>query len=228
MPKDNPEETPEANAISSVEAAGDETVAKVGDAKLPGGDMLDADVSDGDVSGADTGLSVIEYAADGVLLAAHELARKALIEITPESTIGDVMGYTVEGEHVLSLHFTTTLPGYPGWYWSATLARVAEGVSPTVVEVELLPGEGALLAPDWVPWSVRLAQFLESQALLEEEERIALEEAALELDDDEDDDEDDILVNDFSDFDDEIDGVDVDSVLDSDDEDSDDEEDPSR
>ena len=65
---------------------------------------------------------------------------------------------SVEGENAVSLLFEATMAGYPGWHWTvsvgASLAR-----NPTVLEAELMPGDGALLAPDWVPWSDRLADY---------------------------------------------------------------------
>ena len=52
---------------------------------------------------------------DPRLLEAHDLARAALIEITPEATIGDPAGHLVEDDGVLSLLFENRLHGYPGW-----------------------------------------------------------------------------------------------------------------
>ena len=172
---------------------------------------------------------------DPELVAATDLARSALLEIAKDEHIGALLGHEADESGAVTLFFESKLPGYPGWRWAASLAKASEDAQPTVLEVEMLPGEGALLSPEWVPWSVRLAQYRESQAALEAERRAALEAAAelgdteielddvidedlddvLDEDDDEDDDdldEDDILVNDFSDFDDEIDGVDIDSI----------------
>ncbi|TDW29471.1 DUF3027 domain-containing protein [Cryobacterium psychrophilum] len=94
--------------------------------------------------------------ADEVLLAAVDLARTALQEITPAESIGEMLGHEVEGERVVSLLFDCTLSGYPGWHWTVSLARTNENAEPTVLETELMPGEFALTAPDWVPWSDRL------------------------------------------------------------------------
>lgn len=94
--------------------------------------------------------------ADEVLLAALDLARTALEEITSADSIGSPIGHMVEGERVVSLFFDCTLPGYPGWRWTVSLARTDENAVPTVLETELTPGEYALTAPDWVPWSDRL------------------------------------------------------------------------
>ena len=82
-------------------------------------------------------------------------------------TIGAPADYTLEEDGVVSLRFENRLAGYPGWFWTVSLARV-EGDDPTVLEVELLPGDGALLAPDWVPWAVRLADYQAAQLALAE------------------------------------------------------------
>jgi hypothetical protein len=165
---------------------------------------------------------------DPTLIAAHDLALAALREITPAATIGDAAGYRAEADGVVSLHFENRLSGYPGWFWTVSLARV-EGEEPTVLEVELLPGDDALLAPDWVPWAVRLAEYQAAQ--------VALAEAPHASDDDEDGEElDDLDDLDASDFDDDgspilhagdLDGVDIDELDEdaSDDDDSDDEDD---
>lgn len=161
---------------------------------------------------------------DPVLLDAHDLALSALREITPAATIGAPAGYRVEADDVVSLRFENRLGGYPGWYWTVSLAHVADA-DPTVLEVELLPGDGALLAPDWLPWAERLAEYQAAQATA-----VALAgDAVLDEDDDDSDDElDDIDDLDASDFDQDgspilhagdVDGVDIDSLADDLDED---------
>lgn len=152
-----------------------------------------------------------QIAPDNVLLGSRELAREALSEITDAQSIGADEGHEVHEAHVLTLFFECRLPGYPGWRWAVTVSRIDEGASPNVLELELLPGEGAVVAPEWVPWSVRLAQYREMQARQAVDEAAEAEAAAAELaDEDEVDPENDLLENDFSDFDDELDGVSVD------------------
>lgn len=168
---------------------------------------------------------------DPQLLEAHDLALAALREITPEATIGEPAGYRVEPDGVVSLRFSNRLAGYPGWYWTVSLARV-EGEEPTVLEAELLPGEGALLAPDWVPWAVRLAEYQAAQAALAEAAREAGEDDVEDAEHAEDfDDVDDI---DAADFDEDgspilhagdVDGVDIDEFADAAGDDADDAED---
>ncbi len=83
------------------------------------------------------------------------LARGALAEITPAGTYGDFISETDEGEGVYTLLFAATMGGYPGWHWTVSVAELPDS-APTVLEAELLPGDGSLLAPEWVPWSDRL------------------------------------------------------------------------
>ena len=83
------------------------------------------------------------------------IARDALAEITPSGTFGDFLSETDEGEGVYTLLFAATMGGYPGWHWTVSVAELPDS-APTVLEAELLPGDGSLLAPDWVPWSDRL------------------------------------------------------------------------
>lgn len=183
--------------------------------------------------------STPEIPFDPSLLDARELALSALAEITPDSTVGDAAGYRAEGDGVVSLRFDNRLAGYPGWFWTVTIARV-EDAEPTVLEVELLPGDGALLAPEWVPWAERLADYQAAQEAAAQAAAEAGDDGSDDdesddddSDDDEDDDElDDVDDLDAADFDEDgsrilhagdVDGVDIDEL--ADDEDSDDEDD---
>lgn len=156
---------------------------------------------------------------DQRLVDAHDLALAALHEITPPSTVGPAAGYLPEDDGSVSLRFENRLPGYPGWYWTVTVARV-DGADPTVLEVELMPGDGALLAPEWVPWAERLAEYRAHQAELAEQAAGAVEsdpdaDDADGIDDDElddiDEDEDD-LDDDSDDDDDDDDDLDEDEL----------------
>ncbi|MEW1706943.1 DUF3027 domain-containing protein [Microbacterium sp. NPDC089190] len=152
--------------------------------------------------------------ADERLTGAHDLALAALHEITAADTVGPAAGYTLEDDGVVSLRFHTRLSGYPGWFWTVSVA-VVEDSEPTVLEVELLPGDGALLAPDWVPWATRLAEYQAAQAAA------AAEDADDEADDDDVDDEHDDSDDDDDEEEDEpkarfhagdLDGVDIDEL----------------
>ncbi len=116
------------------------------------------------------------------------VAREALREITPESTVGELISETVAEDGVVTMLFAATMAGYPGWHWTVSVAELPEE-EPTVLEAELLPGDGALLAPDWIPWSERLEDYRAAQVAA----AAAAGLAELELDDDDldEDDEDD-------------------------------------
>ena len=169
--------------------------------------------------------------ADPRLLEAHDLALDALREITPASTIGPAAGYLPEEDGSVSLRFENRLAGYPGWYWTVTVARV-DDAEPTVLEVELLPGDGALLAPEWVPWAERLAEYRAHQAELAEAAAAAEgDEATADDDDLDDDDLDDDDLDDDEDGDADIlhagdlDGVDIDELDETGDDELDDDDD---
>ncbi|GAB3299199.1 hypothetical protein GCM10027451_00380 [Geodermatophilus aquaeductus] len=70
--------------------------------------------------------------------------------------IGDADGGPAVLGEVVTHSFASRLPGYVGWHWAVTLARVPGSDEVTVDEVVLLPGDAALLAPAWVPWHERL------------------------------------------------------------------------
>lgn len=144
-----------------------------------------------------------------------DIARATLLEITSEATIGEFLGEVREEDGSITLRFASALAGYPGWAWTVSLAHV-EGDEPTVLESELMPGDGALLAPDWVPWSERLAEYKATQEALEADA------AAAAVDDDDDDDDeddpDDDPESDDEDLDDEDDDLDDDDLDDLDDE----------
>ncbi|MDJ1113097.1 DUF3027 domain-containing protein [Microbacterium sp. LX3-4] len=161
---------------------------------------------------------------DPRLFEAYDLARAALAEVTPATSIGDPAGYAIEDGGVVSLRFANRLAGYPGWYWTVSVA-VVEGAEPTVLEVELLPGDGALLAPEWLPWAERLAEYQAAQAAAAAEDDDADEDV-----DDADDDED------AADFESDgspilhagdVDGVDIDELDDEADEEDSEEDDDS-
>ena len=85
-----------------------------------------------------------------------ELARAAAIEEAgADAGVGDYLGARSEDSIASSASFAATDRGYRGWYWLVTLA-VVDPARPTISEVVLLPGEGALLAPAWVPWDQRV------------------------------------------------------------------------
>ncbi len=92
---------------------------------------------------------------DATCAAAVELAAAAARAEAGDGA-GEHLGVRAEGDRVVTHFFAATVPGYTGWRWAVTVARASRSRLVTVDEVVLLPGEGALLAPEWVPWSDRL------------------------------------------------------------------------
>lgn len=93
--------------------------------------------------------------ADAVLAGAIELAREAAVAVGGDS-VGEHLGVRAEEDRIATHAFAATLPGYVGWHWAVSVARVPRGRTATVDEVVLLPGDAALLAPAWVPWQERI------------------------------------------------------------------------
>ena len=94
---------------------------------------------------------------DAVLAAAQDVARAALEEITEPDSIGQYIGSAMIADRLATHYFLCTSPGYRGWAWAVTDARVPRGKVATVCETNLVPGPDALLSPAWVPYADRLA-----------------------------------------------------------------------
>ena len=95
-------------------------------------------------------------AVDEVTVAAVDLARAAAAADGGPEVVGEHLGHDVEDDGSVTHFFASSDPAYVGWRWAVTLVRAPGTSEPTVDEVVLLPGEGALLAPAWVPWQERL------------------------------------------------------------------------
>ncbi|MEV6410163.1 DUF3027 domain-containing protein [Kribbella sp. NPDC051718] len=93
---------------------------------------------------------------DAISVAAVEPAREAAIVEAGAAQVGDYLGYLVEGERLVTHYFASTHPGYRGWRWAVTLTRASRAKNVTINEVVMLPGEEAIVGPDWVPWSERV------------------------------------------------------------------------
>jgi hypothetical protein len=146
------------------------------------------------------------------------VARAALAEVTAPDSVGELLACEQPAEDVTDLAFASTLPGYVGWRWTVSMAQLPDA-PPSVLEVELLPGDGALLAPAWVPWAERLAEYRRAHP---DEVDGALTDEELdddELDEDEVDPDEDVLDDEA---DDELDGVDFEATADLDEADGDD------
>ena len=93
---------------------------------------------------------------DAAVVAANDVARDALVEDVGASDVGEYLGHVVEGERVATHRFATTRPGYVGWHWSVTVARAPRQKHVTVDEIVLVPGDAAILAPEWLPYKERI------------------------------------------------------------------------
>jgi hypothetical protein len=61
-------------------------------------------------------------------------------EINGADRIGKEVGVEQIGTELLIVTYEALLPGYVGWRWVVTLARLEKSQAPTVCEVVLLPG----------------------------------------------------------------------------------------
>lgn len=97
-----------------------------------------------------------ERSPDVQLAARRDLALAALRAIVPADEIGEGHRVRADGELLVTHLFPATARGSRGWEWYVTLTRVPGSEEATVCESGMLPGEDALLAPAWVPWSERV------------------------------------------------------------------------
>jgi hypothetical protein len=123
------------------------------------------------------------------------IAKEGLSGVAREGEVGDFLA-PEEADEGWIVRAKSLQPGYPGWLWTVTVTPAEDG-TPTITEVHLLPGDQALLSPEWVPWSERL----------EEYRRLEAEKVELDIDSDLDDDDDD-----DDDLDDVLDGIDIDQL----------------
>jgi hypothetical protein len=96
------------------------------------------------------------YKPDAVGVGAVDVARDALVELVGAVDVGEHLGYASEDERVTTHYFACLRAGYRGWRWSVTVARAARQKHVTVDEIVLLPGDDAMVAPEWVPWRERI------------------------------------------------------------------------
>lgn len=108
-------------------------------------------------------IPVSELDVAGQLRESVQLAETALAEVTDAELVGELIGAVDEGEGVYSLCFASLGDGYRDWRWNVTLCKVVDAASdtaaPSVLECELVPGPDSLVAPKWIPWAERLAEF---------------------------------------------------------------------
>ena len=121
-----------------------------------------------------------------------DFARTALIEATSRSKVGNFIEVFEEGEGVATYLFENNQKGYVGWRWSVTIFQAEASEPATVSEILLMPGPDSLVAPDWVPWSERLADYKALQLELEKQAALDAEEADDSDDSDESDEDTDV------------------------------------
>lgn len=93
---------------------------------------------------------------DAAVQDAVDLARDAVAAEAGPDAVGEHLAFAVEGNRLGTHYFACLLPGYPGWRWAVTLTRASRQKAVTVDEVVLLPGDQAVIAPEWLPWRERI------------------------------------------------------------------------
>ncbi|MGK2875919.1 MAG: DUF3027 domain-containing protein [Nocardioides sp.] len=90
-----------------------------------------------------------------LLAGAVDAAREALLADVDAADIGEHVGSVDEGDGQVTHYFTCTRRSYRGWRWSVTLTCLIDGPL-TTNEIVLIPGDGAIVAPTWVPYRDRI------------------------------------------------------------------------
>ena len=88
---------------------------------------------------------------------AAELARSAAIEDAKNSDyVGVLVSVDTDEDRIATYLFEAALPGYGGWRWAVTVAKLDDQSPTTICDVVLLPGTDSLIAPEWIPYKDRL------------------------------------------------------------------------
>lgn len=109
---------------------------------------------------------------------------KAFAEVAAKSAAGGELGpfvNSVTEDGVTTFTWEAKLESYRGWRWNVLVHQTDPATEPTLSEVVLLPGPDALLAPDWVPWADRLADYQALQAELEKQGQLEHQEISDEI-----------------------------------------------
>ncbi len=94
---------------------------------------------------------------DATLAGAVEVARQAALEVAEIVGVGEHVHVVMEAERLATHYFQCAHPAYRGWRWAVTVARAPRQKHATVCETVLVPGDGAVLAPEWIPYAARIA-----------------------------------------------------------------------
>ncbi len=84
-------------------------------------------------------------------------ARAAAEGIAEPGAVGEHLGVGMDGDRLATHSFVCTARAYRGWRWAVTVARAPRSRKVTICETHLLPGDDAILAPEWLPYAERLA-----------------------------------------------------------------------
>ena len=91
------------------------------------------------------------------IFGALNIAKQAVIEDAGKSEyVGEFYSIDSDEERIATYLFHAKLPGYSGWMWAVTVAKIDDKSPATICDVVLLPGAKSLLAPNWVPYSQRI------------------------------------------------------------------------
>jgi hypothetical protein len=91
------------------------------------------------------------------IFGALSIAKQAVIEDAGKSEyVGEFYSIDSDEERIATYLFHAKLPGYSGWMWAVTVAKIDDKSPATICDVVLLPGTKSLLAPNWVPYSQRI------------------------------------------------------------------------
>ena len=93
---------------------------------------------------------------DSACAEAVDLALAAAEDVAGIGAVGAHLGVHADGERVATHYFAARERGYVGWRWAVTVTRASRSKLVTVDETVLVPGDGAITPPRWLPWSERL------------------------------------------------------------------------
>ena len=89
---------------------------------------------------------------------ARDLARQAVLDAADVADhVGDYIDVEYSDENRIATYlFESKVPGYRGWRWCVTIAKVDGDSAPTICDVVSIPGPESLLAPEWIPFRDRV------------------------------------------------------------------------
>ena len=70
--------------------------------------------------------------------------------------VGVLVSVDTDEDRIATYLFEAALPGYGGWRWAVTIAKLEDDAPATICDVVLLPGTDSLIAPEWIPYKDRL------------------------------------------------------------------------